>query len=346
MTDTTTVAAHHEWARPGCYEVEPGVYRIPLPLPMDGLRAVNAYVLAGPDGVEVIDSGWAHPASRDALMAALKKLDVSASDIRRFLVTHVHRDHYEQAVVLREEFGIKVALGAGERPAFDALELPDYRPFGEQVRQLRAHGANSLADAMVVRFGGHIARRSELERPDEWLHEGQVSVAGGRTLDVVPTPGHTQGHVVFIDEQARLLFAGDHVLPTITPSIGFETAVAANPLGDYVKSLAAIRARPDARLLPAHGAVTESAHVRIDELIEHHGGRLRQAEVALVVGASCGHEVAAALTWTRRNRKLEELDEMDQALAVIETGAHLDLLVAQGRASVRLEDGVRRYWCR
>ena len=43
-----------------------------------------------------------------------------------------------------------------------------------------------------------------------------------RTLRVVPTPGHTQGHVVFTDSASGLLFAGDHVLPHITPSIGFE----------------------------------------------------------------------------------------------------------------------------
>jgi len=50
-------------------------------------------------------------------------------------------------------------------------------------------------------------------------------------LDVVPTPGHTQGHAVFVDPAARLLFAGDHVLPSITPSVGFEPVLSANPLG-------------------------------------------------------------------------------------------------------------------
>jgi hypothetical protein len=36
----------------------PGIYRIPLPLPFDGLRAVNAYAIETADGLVMIDSGW------------------------------------------------------------------------------------------------------------------------------------------------------------------------------------------------------------------------------------------------------------------------------------------------
>ena len=32
-----------DWTREGVFQVGPGVYRIPLPLPHDGLRAVNVY---------------------------------------------------------------------------------------------------------------------------------------------------------------------------------------------------------------------------------------------------------------------------------------------------------------
>ena len=36
-----------------------GVHRIPLPLPNDGLRAVNVYAIADGDGLTLVDSGWA-----------------------------------------------------------------------------------------------------------------------------------------------------------------------------------------------------------------------------------------------------------------------------------------------
>ena len=56
-----------------------------------------------------------------------------------------------------------------------------------------------------------------------------------------------------------------------------------------------------------------------------------------------GYEVARALLWTRRDRQLDELDPVNQMLAVIETRAHLELLVAQGRLTGSPEDGVTVY---
>jgi hypothetical protein len=53
--------------------------------------------------------------------------------------------------------------------------------------------------------------------------------------------------------------------------------------------------------------------------------------------------VAGVVTWTRRERKLDELDVFNQFLAVCETGAHLQLLVSHGRATMQELDGVRYY---
>jgi len=53
--------------------------------------------------------------------------------------------------------------------------------------------------------------------------------------------------------------------------------------------------------------------------------------------------VARALRWTRRDRQLDELDPVNQMLAVIETRAHLELLAAQGRLASSQEDGVTIY---
>src|SRR5439155_7588200 len=139
------------------------------------------------------------------------------------------------------------------------------------------------------------------------LVEGELSVGAERRLDVVPTPGHTRGHVVFHDLAGELLFAGDHVLPTITPSIGFEPVLSPNPLGDFLGSLATVRARPDARLLPAHGPVTDSVHARVDELVAHHGARLDETEAAVASGVETAFEVAGRLRWTRRQHELADL---------------------------------------
>jgi len=143
---------------------------------------------------------------------------------------------------------------------------------------------------------------------------------------------------VFADAEASLLFAGDHVLSTITPSIGFEPAHVQQPLRDYLSSLAKMRALPDMKLLPAHGPVTESSHTRIDELVVHHDERLDQALKAVESGARTAWEVAAKVPWTRHERHRDDLGPFDGVLAAFETLAHLELLAL--RANVRRIDGV------
>ena len=265
------------------------------------------------------------------------------SDVARFLVTHVHRDHYQQAVVLREELGTPVSLGIGEKDSLDILREPGRRPLQQQMQALRAMGAKALADTVEAQLAAHSEHKAEeWPLPDDWLVEGTVT-AGTRALEVVPTPGHTRGHVVFHDTSDRLLFAGDHVLPTITPSIGFEPVLSENPLGDFLGSLATVRARPDAMLLPAHGPVTDSVHARVDELVAHHGARLDETEASVRRGAATAFDVAQQLRWTRRQRHLDELDPFNQMLAIAETAAHLVLLAAQGRLRAETVEGLRLF---
>jgi glyoxylase-like metal-dependent hydrolase (beta-lactamase superfamily II) len=330
------------WVDPGAFEVSPGVHRVPLPLPNDGLRAVNVYVITTDDGLVCIDSGWGIPDSRSLFDDALASLGFELADVIRFLVTHVHRDHYTQAVDIRRDVGSRIGLGLGEKPTLDKLQDPSRSPLMSHVHQLRELGAADLAATIEKWVGGARADLAQWESPDEWMTAGPVQLAG-RVLEAVETPGHTAGHLVFYDEAAGLLFAGDHVLPTITPSIGFEPVLSENPLGAFLRSLTVVRERPDAVLLPAHGPVAPSAHARVDELLAFHGNRLDEIEAAVRQGASTAHEVAGVLRWTRRQHELKDLDPFNGMLAVFETGAHLDLLAVQGRLSTVLTGGVRHY---
>jgi glyoxylase-like metal-dependent hydrolase (beta-lactamase superfamily II) len=343
MVGVTVEDPGRDWTAPGVYSVAPGVYRIPLPLPSDALRAVNVYAVVDGDDLVLIDSGWAIDAARDALVAGLAGIERALGDVRRFLVTHLHQDHYTQAVVLRREFGMEVALGKGEQPSLDILcgstELPD--PAANS--RLRAAGALDLM-ARLAASGRRPPRDPQLwGQPDEWLSDRATAAVGDRELTAVATPGHTRGHLVFVEQTAELLFAGDHVLPHITPSIGLEAAPADFPLRDYLDSLQLIRSMPDARLLPAHGPVTTSAHERVDELLDHHDRRLGEIEALVTRGASTAAEAASMMTWTRRGRQLSELDMFNEMLAVLETMSHLDVLVLQGRLRRTEIDGSRHY---
>ncbi len=321
----------------------PNVFRIPLPLPGDTLRAVNVYLLLEAKSAVLIDSGQFLEVARKQLVQSLGLVGVEVGDVSEFLITHIHRDHYTQAVALRREFKSRVRIGIGEKSSFEIIERRIETSFERQFGLLSACGADDLYKEARVFSRGDDEIAKLYERPDDWLYEGMALQIGGRTLDVVATPGHTRGHVVFHDREAKLLFAGDHVLPHITPSIALEADRPPLPLGDYLGSLAKVRQLPDARLLPAHGPVIESGHLRIDQLITHHDLRLRQTYDALGDRRCSVYEVAHILKWTRRLRDLSEMDLFNKMLATFETKYHLDLLVAMGMVSVAEEESILTY---
>jgi glyoxylase-like metal-dependent hydrolase (beta-lactamase superfamily II) len=328
----------HAWERPGAFEEAPGVYRIPLPLPGDHLKAVNVYAIADGEQLVLIDGGWAMGDAQERLGASLAAIGYGLDAIREFLVTHVHRDHYTQAVAIRRAFGGSISLGEGERATLEAMRTVEAHP---DVARLVEAGAAELSRALAQWRGDRDL--TDWEFPDRWLADRVELPLKTRTLSVIATPGHTRGHVVFHDPEANTLFAGDHVLPHITPSLGLELARPASPLRDYLGSLELMRALPDATLLPAHGPAGGSLHARVGELLAHHEQRLAATAAAVDSGASSAFEVAAALGWTRHERRLDELDFFNQIMAVNETMAHLIVLVERGELTRTRVEGIARF---
>jgi glyoxylase-like metal-dependent hydrolase (beta-lactamase superfamily II) len=330
----------HAWERRGTFEVAPGVHRIPLPLFGDGLKAVNVYAIEQPDGLVLIDAGWARNEAREHLEAGVAALDHDLGSVRQVLVTHLHLDHYELGVHIQREFGAELALGEHERRPLEHLLSQPPEEESPMLRRLQRAGADPLVELLAE---AHEAPHPDWTLPDHWLTHGEVVGLEGRELSVLHTPGHTQGHVVFVDHEAGLLFSGDHVLPHITPSIGFEQIPVESALADYLASLALVRGLPDLTLLPAHGPPRPTTHDRVDELLVHHEQRLRDSHKAVVDGNDTAYAAARGLGWTRRATPFDDLDPFNQMLAVNETAAHLDVLVRRDELAAEDEEGVRRY---
>jgi glyoxylase-like metal-dependent hydrolase (beta-lactamase superfamily II) len=342
MAEALRSFSRDAWAEPGPELVTPGVYRIPLPLP-DELAAVNVYAIERPDGLTLIDAGQAMRRSRSLLESSLNEIGSSLADVREFLVTHAHRDHYTLATQVRRDHGTTVRLGIREASSIAAANAPGWPAYGSQLAELRRCGADSLADEVTAEAGAQGLDASMWDPPDSWILDDELIEVGARQLRAISTPGHTQGHLVFHDASADLLFAGDHVLPHITPSIGLEPVPGRSPLADFLGSLRKVRRLPDCMLLPAHGPVVWSSHDRVDELLKHHDDRLAHTLEAVLSGCSTGFEVACRLVWTRRLVAYDSLPVFHRMLAVVETSAHLRLLVEQQRVAETIEAGVSRY---
>ena len=322
------------WVNPGVFEVAPGIFRIPLPLEWDSLGAINVYaVVHGGEGhsrIALIDSGWGQiEATPLALSQALEDIGFSISHIDQCYITHMHSDHFTYALDLRNKFGSRIFLGENERPNLDEAMRGNGSRSGLESRIVRSGSSDPILEYFKPHKSGHV-----WEYPNTWLTHGQevsLDESDDLKLRVSATPGHTRGHVIYTIEERSITFSGDHVLPTITPSIGFEPMPSESPLADYLDSLSTLLTFPDALLLPGHGHVAASVHGRVIELLAHHEERLHNSLIMMNV-PSTAFEIAELLPWTKQSRKFSELGSLDQLLATNETLAHLDVLVERGLA--------------
>ena len=143
------------------------------------------------------------------------------------------------------------------------------------------------------------------------------------------TPGHTPGHLCFVDEKARLLFAGDHVLPRISPNISvYSRPAAVDALGSFLASLRKIAAYDVDEVLPAHEWRFTGLQERVRQIEQHHDTRL--GDLLQVVRSHPGSvpwDLASGLTWAR---PWDQYEGFMRLMAVKETAAYLVHLVRRG----------------
>ena len=335
-------ADRHSWERPTLEEVAEGIWRTPLPLPGDALRAVNAYLVRDGDRYLLVDCGWNRQESWERLAEALRRLGAGPDQVRWVFATHVHSDHYGLAGRVRQSSGAVVSLGRRERESLLA-----YRDHPQEARRRTAERLRQLAGEDVARLLEAGAAGSPDSRPpadpDIYLSGGEDLLLGGRELEVLATPGHTRGHLCLYDRGHQILFAGDHVLPQITPSIGVELHRPGSPLADFLSSLELVGDLPCRLVLPAHGPVFTDLKGRVLELAEHHRLRLEECLEQVAQGARTAREVADRLPWTRHRRRFQDLDPFNQMLAVFESELHLQLLAERGRLRRDLANSSIRY---
>lgn len=331
-----------DWTKPGAWKVVEDVYRIPLPLATDGLRAVNVYAIVGSDGITMIDGGWAIDGALEALTRALATIGGVIGDIRQFLVTHSHRDHYTLASIIADRTGAEIHLGSAEKPTLDFIHDPARMTKAAFTEMFLESGTRELALQWEV-LEAEPPDLTHWRSPDHWLVDRDRIELANRTLTVHATPGHTPGHVVFVDLMAGTIFSGDHLLPTITPSVGFVVPAPPDALSQFLDSLRNVRDLGALRLLPAHGPIGMSSAARAQELLDHHDERLHDVRGVLASRPMTAFAVAERLRWTRRGLAFTDLDTFNRGLAVIEARAHLNYLVHSGLLRVTSSDGIVMY---
>ena len=338
-------AQHAAWlAReiPPVEQLAEGLWSLPVPMPARSpLRYVSVYVFAVPGGLVLLDSGWGDDDAWAALQAGLASIGAAVDDVLGVLVSHMHWDHLGLADRIRRTSGAWVALHEDDlalitRPEYRDADLAVAR---DRERLLRFGASEGEADEAGT--NPEFWRRfTETAPPDRVLRDGDLADAPGWDLRVVHTPGHTPGHVVFAESRLDTLFAGDHVLPRITPNISVEIGGPEDPLGQYLRSLHQTSMLPLTHVAPAHEWRFDGLADRTTQIAEHHDRRL--AEVVAAVRAhpdTTPWEIAGQLTWSR---SWDQYAGRMKVFAVTETMAHVARLVATGDLVVT-GDAVPRY---
>ncbi|MBR4853145.1 MAG: MBL fold metallo-hydrolase [Alistipes sp.] len=148
------------------------------------------------------------------------------------LNTHGHFDHLMGVEFLRSRYGAKFAVSSKDK--------------------FLVEGAQQNA-AMFGIGGGNIVEVIDVDL------EGMESIKFGQTeLQIITTPGHTPGHVVFYEPQAKVLFTGDTLF---RESIGRTDL----PGGDYSWIMNSILEKimplgDEVQVYPGHGDTTDIGH--------------------------------------------------------------------------------------
>jgi len=254
-------------------DIAPGVKWMRMPL--DGsLGFINVWAVRDAEGWAVVDTGMRGAATTSAWSRVFAEV-FEGKPVTRVLATHMHPDHVGMAGWITRKFDCRLWMTRLEYLTCRVLAADTGREAPEDgVRFFRAAGWDEAAlDAYRSRFGGFGKALHPLPDSYRRLSDGDIIRIGAHDWRVVVGNGHSPEHACLHSEELGLLISGDQVLPRISSNVSvFPTEPEADPLADWLSSLARIRSKVpgDVLVLPAHNDPFTGLHARIDHLIAGH----------------------------------------------------------------------------
>jgi glyoxylase-like metal-dependent hydrolase (beta-lactamase superfamily II) len=315
--------------------VAPGILWLRMPLPF-ALDHINLWLVEQRDGYALVDCGYGDAATRGHWQRHFDTT-LSRRALERIVVTHCHPDHLGNAAWLAARYTCTVAMTQGEYLVAHAL-LDGHAGYGQaDVHALFLHHGMPAEDVAAIANRGDHYRRGVPEAPQafERLIGGDTVALGARRWRIIPGYGHSTEHASLADEQARVLIAGDMLLPRISTNVAvWASEPDADPVQRFLDSIAAFEAlSPDTLVLPSHGLPFRGIAARVAQLRAHHADRLAELHrfLANTRAPQSAHDAIPILF--RRT-----LDIHQRFFAIGEAIAHLNHLGRTGRATREVRD--------
>ncbi len=311
-----------------------GVVPLSTPVPWAQAGPVHTYVLRGPPHV-VIDTGYAF--AWPELVGQLDREGIAVSEVGAVLLTHGHPDHASAAGEILACSGAALHLHPADHPklAPDYLEAKATQYLRLRPWFMREGVPGDEFDAYIERFRAP-RHRFDRDLAPRSLTDGQLLDLPTGPLRVVWTPGHTPGHVLFLDEARRLAFSGDQLLADTSPNpvLDFdEDDRRYRSFPDYLRSLDRIEALDVDLWCPGHGPLFADARGVIASLQGFYADRQASLVAAVTRGEATRLRLSRAL--------LPAPEGVDRFRASSEVVGHVDAVVERGALRARTRGGHR-----
>ncbi|MBA7684847.1 Hydroxyacylglutathione hydrolase [subsurface metagenome] len=319
-------------------KISEGVCQIEVLMRHNPLGYTYSYLL--PDAATLIDTGVGTRDAFDGLEEQVRSAGMELTEIKRIIPTHLHGDHIGLVETVRRLSGAKVYAHRTAIERQKETHDKDVDLYAETRNETKLMGGSKYL-GFLRRFENSFRGRMSSLEIDEPLEDGQILELEGSTLKVYWTPGHAKEHICLHDEEKRILYAGDHVLPKITPHVSLRSHLEGDPLGDYIESLEKIRGLDVETVLPAHQYVFSDLEGRISEMHLHHKNRCEEMKKIISDSRNTVFEISAQVSWD--SRPWTEMEFWTKRMAARETLAHLVYLRNREELKEEVVKGVLYY---
>ena len=263
--------------------VLPGVWRLRLPLPWEGVPHGNAWAVAAGSGVVLFDTGYYEPGSMRQLELALDQAGLRLEHVRLVVCTHAHTDHYGQAAPITEAAGCELWMHPRHEHMTRAAKDPE-RSFERRLEVARQSGVpeQALREYQNARKGQGMGI-VKIVMPQRELVPGVVVETDLGPWQVYETPGHAPSHVCLHQPDRGLLISGDHLLGRV--SLYYDYGYTPDPAGEFLSSMDVIDPLGAQLCLPGHGRPFRDVHGHIEANRREVSERIERVRAALENGA-------------------------------------------------------------